>query len=88
MAVQGSTSTEKECHNTAKSINHKVRRQRQLNKTGYLHNDTLPALETVARQFAVAITPHMLDTIDPHNPNDPIAQQFLPDVRELESQHE
>ena len=88
MSVQGSTPTENECHNPGESINHKVRRRRQRNKTGHLHNDTLPALETVARQFAVAITPHMLDTIDPHNPNDPVARQFLPDVRELESQHE
>jgi lysine 2,3-aminomutase len=40
-------------------------------------------LEQVANRFAVAITPTMQDLIDPHDPNDPIAQQFVPDVREL-----
>jgi lysine 2,3-aminomutase len=40
-------------------------------------------LEQVANRFAVAITPTMQDLIDPHDPNDPIARQFVPDVREL-----
>lgn len=88
MTMQGSIPTENECHNRAESIDHSVRRLRRLNAAGYLRNDTLPALETVAHQFAVAITPHMLDAIDPQNPDDPVARQFLPDVRELECRHE
>ena len=41
-------------------------------------------LETVANRFAVAITPAMLDLIDPTMRDDPIALQFMPDTRELE----
>jgi lysine 2,3-aminomutase len=40
-------------------------------------------LQRVAERFAVAVTPAMRDAIDPTNPDDPLAKQFLPDVREL-----
>jgi lysine 2,3-aminomutase len=43
-------------------------------------------LEQVARRFTVAITPPMQDLIEPANPDDPIARQFLPDIRELQVQ--
>ena len=42
-------------------------------------------LTRVSERFAVAITPPMLDLIEPNNPFDPIALQFVPDIRELES---
>ena len=42
-------------------------------------------LDEVSRRFAVAITPAMQDLIDPQNPADPIALQFSPDIRELET---
>jgi len=42
------------------------------------------ALHEVANRFSVAITPPMLDLIDPANPTDPIALQFMPDERELQ----
>jgi lysine 2,3-aminomutase len=48
----------------------------------------LAALEQVAARYAVAITPAMADLIDPSDPHDPIARQFVPDRRELESQPE
>ena len=38
----------------------------------------------VAARYAVAITPAMAELIDPADPADPIARQFVPDVRELE----
>ena len=38
----------------------------------------------VAARYAVAITPAMADLIDPSDPHDPIARQFVPDARELE----
>jgi lysine 2,3-aminomutase len=41
------------------------------------------ALERVAAQFAVAVTPAMADRIDPTDPDDPVGRQFLPDAREL-----
>jgi lysine 2,3-aminomutase len=51
-------------------------------------HDRLAALEKVAARYAVAITPAMADLIDPSDPRDPIARQFVPDLRELESQPE
>jgi lysine 2,3-aminomutase len=44
----------------------------------------LAALQQVAARYAVAITPAVADMMDPSDPHDPIAKQFLPDVRELE----
>ena len=41
-------------------------------------------LSEVAARYAVAITPHLEALIDPNDPNDPIARQFRPDLRELE----
>ncbi|MEZ5995574.1 MAG: lysine-2,3-aminomutase-like protein [Hyphomonadaceae bacterium] len=42
-------------------------------------------LAAVAARYAVAITPAMEALIDPADPHDPIAAQFRPDVRELET---
>jgi len=41
-------------------------------------------LAPVAGQYAIGVTEAMARLIDPHDPDDPIAKQFLPDVRELE----
>lgn len=41
------------------------------------------ALERVAAQYAVAITPAMAALIDRADPHDPIARQFVPDAAEL-----
>lgn len=40
-------------------------------------------LEGVAAKYAVAVTAEMARLIDPADPADPIARQFLPDAREL-----
>jgi lysine 2,3-aminomutase len=45
---------------------------------------SIAALKQVAAQFAVAVTPHLQAQIDPADPKDPIARQFLPDAAELE----
>ena len=47
--------------------------------------ERLAALKNVASRFAVAITPAVADLIDTADPHDPIALQFVPDERELES---
>jgi lysine 2,3-aminomutase len=47
--------------------------------------DRLAALELVAARYAVAITPTMAALIDPRDPGDPIARQFVPDAAELQS---
>jgi lysine 2,3-aminomutase len=42
-------------------------------------------LEQVASRYTVTIPPGLAELIDRDDPNDPIARQFVPDVRELES---
>jgi lysine 2,3-aminomutase len=42
------------------------------------------ALQAVAARYAVAITPDILRLIDRNDADDPIARQFVPDVRELQ----
>jgi len=41
------------------------------------------SIEEVARRYAVSVSPVLLDLIDPADPNDPIARQFLPSLEEL-----
>jgi lysine 2,3-aminomutase len=55
----------------------------RLNAAGLLDSAAASALEHVATRFSVAVTPAMLDLIDPTNPQDPIGQQFVPNVLEL-----
>jgi len=50
---------------------------------GYTAPENTDILEKVASRFAVAITPAMLDLIDPADPHDPIARQFVPATEEL-----
>ncbi len=40
-------------------------------------------IEEVARRYAVAVSPTLLALVDPADPNDPIARQFLPSLEEL-----
>ena len=44
-----------------------------------------PDMEQVARRYAVAVSPTLLSLIDPADPHDPIARQFLPSLAELET---
>ena len=50
--------------------------------------ERLAALKSVASRYAVAITPAVVDRIDAADPHDPIALQFVPDERELETHAE
>ncbi|WP_374574272.1 lysine-2,3-aminomutase-like protein [Phenylobacterium sp.] len=45
--------------------------------------ERLAVLEQVAARYAVALTPAMAELIDPDDPADPIARQFVPDAAEL-----
>jgi len=54
----------------------------------FVSRERLSALQQVAARYAVAITPAVNDMIDPSDPHDPIAKQFLPDIRELDQQPE
>jgi lysine 2,3-aminomutase len=55
-----------------------------LNGAGLVAPEEAPALAMVADRYAVAITPDMARLIDRADPADPIARQFVPDVRELQ----
>ncbi len=55
---------------------------------GLAPRERLKTLEQVAARYAVAITPAVADLIDPSDPHDPIARQFVPDGRELQTKPE
>jgi len=61
-----------------------VRSINDLAAAGAVDESDASRLEQVASRFSVAITPAMLDLIDPSVPDDPIFKQFIPDTRELD----
>jgi lysine 2,3-aminomutase len=63
-----------------------LRSVNELCRHALVPREQLGALAEVASRYAVAITPAMADLIDPADPRDPIARQFVPDARELEQQ--
>lgn len=54
-------------------------------RAGLAAAESRDALEAVAARYAVAITPAMAALIDPADPADPIARQFLPEPAELDA---
>ena len=60
-----------------------LRSPESLVQAGLAGAERLPELQRVAAQYAVAITPAMVELIDPADPGDPIARQFLPREAEL-----
>ncbi|MUZ55748.1 lysine 2,3-aminomutase, partial [Agrobacterium vitis] len=60
-----------------------VKTVRELVETGLVAAETGPELDAVAARYAIAITPAMLALIDPNDPTDPIAAQFVPQAGEL-----
>jgi lysine 2,3-aminomutase len=63
-----------------------LRTPQALRNAGLISPDAMPELERVAARYAVAVTPAMAELIDPADPNDPIARQFIPTAAELDSQ--
>lgn len=59
----------------------------QLREAG-LVTDRAGDVEAVARRYAVAVTPAIAALIDPDDPRDPIALQFVPDIAELDHRSE
>jgi lysine 2,3-aminomutase len=60
-----------------------LRKPADLATHGLVPDALVAALERVAERYAVAITPAMAELIDPADPADPIARQFVPDLAEL-----
>lgn len=50
---------------------------------GLVAPDRAPTLRAVEARYSVAVTPEIAALIEPGDPLDPIARQFLPDEREL-----
>jgi lysine 2,3-aminomutase len=65
-----------------------LRTARDLLDTGLIGADRFGAAVEVAKRYAVAVTPAMADLIDCADSVDPIARQFIPDARELETRPE
>jgi lysine 2,3-aminomutase len=61
-----------------------LRSARELETAGLIASADVAAIQAVAARYAVAVTPEMAALIDPADATDPIARQFLPDVRELD----
>jgi lysine 2,3-aminomutase len=62
-----------------------LRTVRALEERGLTAPVERTALDRVADRYAIAVTPHIADLIDPRDIDDPIARQFVPDIRELAS---
>jgi lysine 2,3-aminomutase len=60
-----------------------LREPAELVARGLVPAADLSDLEKVAARYAVAVTPDMAALIDPDDPDDPIARQFIPSAREL-----
>jgi lysine 2,3-aminomutase len=54
----------------------------ELRDAGLIAKGDRGSYESVTSALPVAITPHMAGLIDPADPNDPIARQFVPDLAE------
>ncbi|MEO8651148.1 MAG: lysine-2,3-aminomutase-like protein [Hyphomicrobiaceae bacterium] len=65
-----------------------LRTAKDLLDAGLIGADGLNAAAEVAARYAVAVTPAMASLIDCDDPADPIARQFIPDARELDSRPE
>jgi lysine 2,3-aminomutase len=61
-----------------------LRSPAELAAHGLLPAAELPGVERVAARYAVAVSAAVAELIDPNDPDDPIARQYIPNVRELE----
>ena len=61
-----------------------LRTPAQFSDAGLLAPERCAELAAVAARYAVALPPELAALIDPNDPNDPIARQFVPDAAELD----
>jgi lysine 2,3-aminomutase len=55
----------------------------QLVERGLVPSAQRAAIERVCQEFSLAVSPEMVELINPDDPADPVAAQFVPDAREL-----
>jgi len=60
-----------------------LREPAELAARGLVSVADLPDLERVAARYAIAVTPEVAALIDPDDPLDPIARQYIPSAEEL-----
>ena len=72
----------------AKIVDKTLRSPAALAEAGLIPSDRIASLHKVAAQYAVAITPSIAELIDPLDPEDPIARQFVPDPAECDAKAE
>ncbi len=65
-----------------------LRTPRELCEGGFIAPERVAELNQVASRYAVAVSPAMAALIDPTDPHDPIARQFIPDAAERETRPE
>jgi len=70
------------------SASQTLRRPGELIAAGLVPPERRAEFEAVAARYAVALTPDVVELIDPAEPNDPIGCQFIPDPAELDSRPE
>jgi lysine 2,3-aminomutase len=68
------------------SVTKPLRTGADLTAAGLVPDDRLAEIERVAARYAVSLTADVAELIDPADPHDPIARQFIPDVSELDAQ--
>jgi lysine 2,3-aminomutase len=67
-----------------RSTRQTLRRVDEFAAAGLVPPERRTGIEAVAARYALALTPDMAELIDPTDPNDPIARQFVADPAELD----
>jgi lysine 2,3-aminomutase len=67
-----------------RSARQTLHRADELAAAGLIPSERRAGIEAVAARYSLALTPDMAELIDPTNPDDPIARQFVPDPAELD----
>ena len=83
MAVRVSNAVQQETCAPASDSGSTARTIEDLQALGVTDAEDNAALQRVAERFSIAVTPAMLDLIDPADADDPISRQFVPNTNEL-----
>ncbi len=71
-----------------RSTRRTLRTPQNLLEAGLIGEEDLEVAAEIVARYAIAITPAIATLIDRADPHDPIARQFVPDARELETRPE
>ena len=71
-------------HSAREKTKKALSRPEHLVAAGLVPGERLGALREIADRYALSLTAHVAELIDPADPRDPIARQFIPDPAELD----